>query len=264
MGDRGELLERRLEWPMLVVAALVVPALILEGSDVGDAWKSVANVLNWIIWLAFLGELVAMLAVVRDRSRYLRHHMLNVGIVLLTPPFLPALLQSLRALRLLRLTRVMRLARLLRLAPIFRLAFTLRGFRYTSAFAGLVVLTGAAAFQSAEPGKNYFDGIYWAITTMTTVGYGDELPTTIEGKCVSMSLMLVGIGYFAVVTGAIADRFIVRGAEAHVEAVEAEASDDDLGAQVDRLAVRASELVTELEALRLAVRGATATERRET
>jgi voltage-gated potassium channel len=146
----------------------------------------------------------------------------------------------------------MRLARLLRLAPIFRRAFTLRGFKYASVFTLLVVLTGAAAFQSAEPGKDYFDGIYWAVTTMTTVGYGDELPTTVEAKCVSMFVMIVGIGYFAVVTGAIAERFIERGEEERSEAVEAEAP-DDLGAQIDRLALRARELVADVEALRLAI-----------
>jgi voltage-gated potassium channel len=91
-----------------------------------------------------------------------------------------------------------------------------------------------------------------AVTTMTTVGYGDELPTTVTAKLASMALMVVGIGYFAVVTGAFADRFIRRDEEQHIEAVEAEAP-DDLGAQVDRLALRARELVTELEALRLAI-----------
>jgi voltage-gated potassium channel len=129
MGERAERLERRLERPMLVVAALVIPALILEGASLGAAWKAFASVLNWAIWLAFLGELVAMLSVVRDRRGYLRHNPVSVAIVVLTPPFLPALLQSLRALRLLRIVRV---ARLLRLAPLFRLAFTLRGVRYAS------------------------------------------------------------------------------------------------------------------------------------
>jgi voltage-gated potassium channel len=128
----------------------------------------------------------------------------------------------------------------------------MRGVEYASIFTALIALTGAAAFSAAQPGEDFFDGIYWAISTMTTVGYGDELPTTVEAKLLAMALMVVGIGYFAVVTGALADRFIRRDEEMHVEAVEAEAP-DDLAAQVDRLALRARELVTELEALRLAI-----------
>jgi hypothetical protein len=58
---------------------------------------------------------------------------------------------------------------------------------------------------------------------MTTVGYGDELPTTHEAKVLAMVLMLVGIGYFAVITGAIAERFIESGEEERIEAVEADA-----------------------------------------
>jgi hypothetical protein len=67
-----------------------------------------------------------------------------------------------------------------------------------------------------------------------------------------MVLMLVGIGYFAVITGAIAERFIESGREEHAEAIEAQAP-DDLGIQVDRLALQARALVDELEAFRLAV-----------
>jgi voltage-gated potassium channel len=249
MGERAERLERRLERPMLVVAALVIPALVLEGANVDEGWKALAVVLNWIIWLAFLGELVSMLAVVRSRRGYLRHNVLTVAIVVLTPPFVPALLQSLRALRLLRLTRLMRLARL---APLFKLAFGLRGLKYASVFTLLVVLTGAAAFEGVEPGKSYFDGVYWAVSTMTTVGYGDELPTNVEAKVLAMALMLVGIGYFAVITGAIAERFIERGEDERVEAAQEQAP-DDLSTQVDQIALRVRDLAEDLEALRRAI-----------
>ena len=102
---------------------------------------------------------------------------------------------------------------MLRLAPIFKVAFGLRGLKYASVFTLLVVLTGAAAFENAEPGKSYFDGVYWAVSTMTTVGYGDELPTNVAAKSIAMALMVVGIGYFAVITGAIAEQFIERGEE---------------------------------------------------
>ena len=192
---------------MLVAALLVIPDLVLEEAHVGATGKTIATFLNWATWLAFVVELVAMLAVVRDRRAYLRHNPLGLVVTFLTPPFVPAALQSLRLLRLLRVLR------LVRLAPLFRVAFTMRGVEYASVFTALVALTGAAAFDAAQPGKDYFDGIYWAVTTMTTVGYGDELPTTVEAKLLSMAPMVVGIGFFAVVTGALADRFIKRDEE---------------------------------------------------
>jgi voltage-gated potassium channel len=243
MGERAERLERRLQAPMILASALVIPALILEGADVSHAWKTFASVLNWAIWLAFLGELVAMLAVVRSRRGYLAHNPLTLAIVVLTPPFLPALFQSLRALRLLRV------ARLLRLAPMFKAAFTLRGVQYASLVTGLVAIAGAAAFENAEPAKDYFDGFYWAISTMATVGYGDELPSTSEAKVLAMVLMLVGIGYFAIVTGALAERVIERGQKEEVNAH----ADDDVSVQLERLGQRGRELVAEVDALRPAI-----------
>ena len=52
------------------------------------------------------------------------------------------------------------------------------GLGYATALTGLVVLTGAGAFVLAEPGKDYFDGVYWALQTVTKLGYGDQPITT--------------------------------------------------------------------------------------
>jgi voltage-gated potassium channel Kch len=71
----------------------------------------------------------------------------------------------------------------------------------------LPVLAGGAAFASVE-NLSLGDGVYWAIVTMTTVGYGDISPKTAEGKAIAITVMLVGIGFAALVVGAIADRFI--------------------------------------------------------
>ena len=82
----------------------------------------------------------------------------------------------------------------MRLAPIFRRAVTLHGLRYATVFTVLVVVTGAAAFHSTDPQFGVFDSIYWAVTTVTTVGYGDPSPASTEGKVLAMVLMAVGIG----------------------------------------------------------------------
>jgi voltage-gated potassium channel len=246
MGPRAIALERRLEVPMLVAAAAVIPALALE-EVANETYRSLAAILNWVIWLAFAGELVAMLAVVRSRRGWLRHNVITVAIVVLTPPFLPGLVQGLRVLRLVRVARV------LQLAPLFKLVFSLQGLRYATFFTVLVVVTGAAAFESAEPQRTYFDAIYWALGTMTTVGSGDVVATTNEAKLLAMVLMVVGIGYFAVITGSIAERFVARGEEERLEAATADAAGHDVHARLERLLLRTHELSDEVEALQSAL-----------
>src|SRR3954447_17983377 len=79
-------MERHLERPLLAAALLTIPAIAIEQSSVGQPWDTMATVLNWTIWLPFLAEIVLMLRVVDDRSRWLRDHPLDVAIVVLTPP----------------------------------------------------------------------------------------------------------------------------------------------------------------------------------
>lgn len=212
---------------MLIAALLVIPVIVVEQSDVGERWKGVANVLNWAIWLAFLTELILMLYVVRDRKAWLRQHPLEVAIVVLTPPFLPASLQSARVLRLLRLVR------LLRLAQLARRLFSLEGLRWAALLALLTVLGGGAAYAAAEGREiSTWDGVWWAVTTMTTVGYGDLYPRTDGGRFIAMGVMLVGIGFVAILTAALAERFLARQVHEEAEKVAGEVTQEVEHAEV--------------------------------
>jgi voltage-gated potassium channel len=226
---RSDRIAKRFEPWLIVATLLVVPVLILQGSDVGEPWRTVAVVGDWIIWLAFLAELVVMLIVVPSRRRWLTEHPVDVAIVVLTPPFAAGLLQSVRLLRLLRLVR------LLRLAGLARSVFSLAGVRYAALLAVLTAVAGAQAFSTAEnvPTK---EALYWSLTTMTTVGYGDVIPTTDTGRIVAVVVMLVGIGFVAVLTGAIAQRFIAPTEDAMVMG-ERELRDrlEDIAARLDQL-----------------------------
>jgi voltage-gated potassium channel len=218
MDERSRRFERAFELPMLVAALLVIPVVAVEESGPGEPWRSAAGVVNWGIWIAFAVELVVMLAVVPDRWRWLRTHPLEVAVVVLTPPFLPAGLQAFRALRLLRLLR------LIRVAPLARRLFSLDGLRYAATLAGLTAVLGGLGYSAVEEDKTPWDGVWWAVSTMTTVGYGDEIPTTVLGRVLAMGLMVVGIGFIAVLTGAVAERFLAARVEEVTEEVqEAEA-----------------------------------------
>jgi voltage-gated potassium channel len=201
-------LARRIEVPLLIAALLTIPAIAIEESTLGQPWDTIGVVLNWVIWLAFLGELVLMLAVTTDRAAWLRRHPLEVVIVVLTPPFLPAALQAARIFRLLRVLR------LVKAGLMTRRMLSTEGVRDAAVLAVVAVLGGGAAFAAIEKTDEHghaitaWDGVWWAMTTVTTVGYGDYSPRTDGGRAIAIVVMLAGIGFVAVLTAAAADRFM--------------------------------------------------------
>lgn len=241
MDERSVRFARRFEVPVLVAALLVIPVIVIEESNVGDTWKTVGSILNWLIWITFAAEVVVSLWLVKSKWTWIRSNPLDVAIVLFTPPFLPASLQALRLFRLLRL------ARLFRLAPLARRLFSLEGLHYAALLAALTVLGGGAAYAAVEKNVSTWDGVWWAITTMTTVGYGGS-PTTDWGRVITIVLLIVGIGFVAVVTGAVAERFLatemdeVEETVEEIEATDAEVLAElrEVRARLDRLEVRLS------------------------
>ncbi|MBA2569509.1 MAG: two pore domain potassium channel family protein [Actinobacteria bacterium] len=224
MDERSRRVERAFEWPILIAALLVIPVVAIEQSDLGDPWRFLAAVANWVIWIAFATELIVMLVVVPDKWEWLRRHPLEVAVVVLTPPFLPAALQAARVLRLLRLLR------LLRVAPLARRLFSLDGLRYVALLVALAALGGGATYAAVEDVSTW-DGVWWAVSTMTTVGYGDEFPVTVLGRLIAMALMVIGIGFIAVLTGAVAERFLAT----TIEASEAQVTEEVDQAEADVL-----------------------------
>jgi voltage-gated potassium channel len=215
MDVRSREIERRLEAPLLFFALLTIPAIALEYSDAGEPWETIGVAMNWAIWLAFLAEVAIMLRVVPDRGRWLRDHPLDVAIVVFTPPFLPATLQAARIFRLLRLLR------LVKAGVLARRVFSTEGVRDAAVLTLIAVLGGGAAFAAVEQDQNLsaWDGVWWAVTTVTTVGYGTPEVTTDGGRIIAICLMLTGIGFVAVLTAAAAERF-VRTRREHERVIE--------------------------------------------
>lgn len=204
MDTRSQEIERRLEVPLLVFALLTIPAIALEFADQEEPWHAIGTALNWAIWLAFVAEVVIMLRVVPDRGRWLRDHPLDLAIVVFTPPFLPATLQAARVFRLLRLLR------LLKAGVLARRVFSTEGVRDAAVLTLIAVLGGGAAFAAVEDDQDLsaWDRVWWAITTVTTVGYGTPEVATDGGRIIGICLMVTGIGFVAVLTAAAAERFV--------------------------------------------------------
>src|SRR5215217_7607157 len=134
--SRSDRMARWFEVPLLVAALLAIPVIVVQESNVGSPWDALAAVLDWVIWGAFVLQLVVMLAIVPDRRRWFADHPLEVLIVLLTPPFLPTTLKVARALP------VVRAFWLLVLAHRARRLFSLQGLRYVALLAFVVVVGG--------------------------------------------------------------------------------------------------------------------------
>jgi voltage-gated potassium channel len=248
--ERAERVERFFNVPVLVAAFLSLPVIVIEETAVSDALKDVAAVFNWAIWLVFAAELVTMLWVVPDRWRWLLRNPIDVMIVVLTPPVLPAGLQWLRVLRLIRLLKLVQLS---------RRVFSFQGLRNAAVLALLTVIGGGAAFAASQKGQDLdlWDGIWWAVSTMTTVG-SDIQPENTGGRIIAMFVMVVGIGFVALLTGAIAERFLAPEIEEEISEVrhELEEEGEIAGAdevrllnEVRSMGARMSALEAELERL---------------
>ena len=106
------------------------------------------------------------------------------------------------------------------------------------------VIVGGAAFSLAEDKGSWIDGMWWAIVTLTTVGYGDYSPATVAGRWVAVFVMAGGIGTVAILTGILADA--IREAKIHDRDETPELDDDIehviqvLEAEMDKLRAKVS------------------------
>ena len=218
MDARSEAVQARFEWPVIVAALLTIPLVLIQESSLAEPWPTVATVLNWVTWLVFATEVVVMLCIVPSKRTWLWSHMLDVAVTVLTPPFAPAAWQSGR------LYRVLRLLRLLRIFSLRRL-LSLDGLKAAALVAVVTVVLGGIAVASIETTPRdpwtAWDGIWWAVTTVTTVGYGGLEPETDSGRIIASAIMLIGIGFVALLTAFIAERFI-HGQEVKEDRVLAE------------------------------------------
>jgi voltage-gated potassium channel len=208
--DSGRV-KHRFEPVVLGATLALIPVFVIETESKSTAWKNVAFAANWLIWLVFAAELVFILAVAPQKAAALRAHWLDTVIVVVTVPFFGRFLSSLRLIRLARLLRLMRLSVILtRLIQRERALSSGTAFRF-AALMTLLVIVIAGAVQSLVDNRDFtstWNGIWWAIETVTTVGYGDLQPTSFEGRVVAMVVMLFGIGFLSVLTATIASRFV--------------------------------------------------------
>ena len=207
LGHRFDLL-------LLVVIVLSVAAVMLESVEaVGKEYGLALDVAEWIFTIFFTIEYIIRLMVVKRPVRYARSFFGVVDLLSVLPSYLELFIpgsQSLlviRILRLLRIFRVFKMVRHINGAELLLRALYASKAKVTVFFFSVVVLTVIAGtvMYIIEGEANGFTsipvGVYWAIVTITTVGFGDITPGTPLGQVVAALCMLMGYAIIAVPTG---------------------------------------------------------------
>jgi voltage-gated potassium channel len=189
----------------------------------------------WGIWLVFVVDYVVSLALAPRRWHWFFTHLPQFFVVVLP------LLRPLRLLRLVTLWGVLQRAT----------GQVVRG-RVTVYVAGsAVLLLGIAALAELEAERHaehasitdFGTALWWAASTMTTVGYGDKVPVTIEGRLIAVGLMIAGIALLGVVTATLASWMSERAMLAEqLDTQVTIAHIDALGEQVRRLSAQVEAL----------------------
>jgi len=209
-GDnpRTYLWERRLHRVMIGIALLSVVSLYCTEVSDDTRVRLVGHVLDWAVFLGFGAELLWMVSLSSQRPRYLVNNWLNVLIVLSSGLALAGAHTGWVALaRLLRLATVALV--LARAAKPLRALFTPGGLPYVFGLGAIAFLLAGAGFYWLEPTVHtYADGLWLAIVTGATVGYGDMVPTTTASRLFAVLIVLVGLTLFSLATASIAAFFI--------------------------------------------------------
>lgn len=179
------------------LVAFSYPAFV---DPISTSTQSLLNIVQWITWVAFAGDLIYGLTKAPSKKGYLKKHPLEVAAVLL--PFL-------RPLRLMRVISFGGLA-IQKVAIGRQFAMTIKVFIASIfvAYISAVQITISERDLEGSNITNFGDGLWWAITTVTTVGYGDRFPISTEGRFLAVLLMFVGISLVGVITASVAAWFV--------------------------------------------------------
>jgi voltage-gated potassium channel len=190
------------------VALLSVPAYLLSTAEIGELWHRVAAVLDYLILVAFVGELVWMMYVSSYPWRYFFENWLNVVIIVgAAAAAFGAATEWIAVVRGMR--AAVAILVVVRTTTEIRFLFTRRGAPMLLGMAFLTMLVLGALFYWLDPRIQTFgDGLWLAFITGATVGYGDVVPTTGTTRIIAVLTVLVGVALMTLFTANVVSFFI--------------------------------------------------------
>jgi voltage-gated potassium channel len=198
---------------LIAIIASVTVVILDTVQSIGGRYRQLFDVLEWTFTALFTVEYLLRLICVERPLRYARSFFGIVDLLSILPAYLALFFPALQVLMANRTLRMLRALRILKLTAYVHEYQSLGGAliasrRKIAVFIGtvaIVVLVLGAVMYVVEGPQNGFTSIpvamYWAITTMTTVGFGDVTPKTDLGRAIASLIMLLGWGTLAVPTG---------------------------------------------------------------
>lgn len=226
--------DRRVDWWLtgLAVAFLVAYAWQVLDTTMDPMLDAVLEVVIAVTWVAFAVDYAVRMALARRRWRYLYRHLLDLVILLLP---------MLRALRVVLALGI--LNRQLQDDARGRVAVFVAGGVTLVGFASALAVLDAERDAPDSSITSFGDALWWTITTISTVGYGDRYPVTVEGRLVAATLMVTGIALLGVVTASIASWFVENVRRAGEEVAQ------EVTAEVDRTEAQLTEVLAQLRSI---------------
>ena len=240
--DLVEDIERATRYPMAIlgIAWLVLAIITLTASVNGNASTAAVAAL-FGLWTLMLVEYVVRLVLSPDRRGYVRRRWVEPATVLVPP------LQGWHVIGMERVTLmvhegVLRVGAVLRHHSLFRVMGAAVGTLFLGAWLTLLFEDHATHAQI----HTYPQALWWAIVTVTTVGYGDFTPLTAGGRVVAVVLMLVGIGLIGVLTATVASVFVKEHTDANKQ--DLQRSHATLGTMLAEISARLADVERRLGA----------------
>lgn len=209
-----ETYQKKALWPLAILSFIFAVAFVVSSFRLEFATNNnhIFRRLDAALWVVFAVDYFIMLGLSPKKWKFIRTHLLDLALVLL-PHF--------------RVLRVLRLVVLIaRVAQTFRVKYYLSLPYYAVGAATLLVILGSAAIYDVEYGqpngqiKTPADALWWAVVTVTTVGYGDVYPVTHLGRLLGTGMIMCGVALVGTITASFAGWVISQIREVENEGAE--------------------------------------------
>ena len=198
----------------IIILALISIVLVLLGfAEMVDLDNPPYNIIDLLLWGVFVVDYGWQFFLSKGKWRFIIENIFDL-LAILPLNAIFTVFRLGRIFRLARLTKLLKLTRLLRIVGLTgklekKVSKLLRtnGLLYILYLNFFIVLLGSSILSVVEE-KSFSDSLWWALVTVTTVGYGDIVPVSLFGKWIAVLLMLVGIGTIGMLTSALTNFFV--------------------------------------------------------